>query len=59
MVYELLGINWVMAGAVRGEVWAWEGLSIKQSIANLIPLILFWVLWNERNDRAFAGDNVE
>lgn len=26
LVYRLLGINWVMAGSVTYELWAWESL---------------------------------
>lgn len=30
MVYELLGMNWVIAGSVKDELWAWEGLCKKK-----------------------------
>ncbi|MDV3147660.1 MAG: hypothetical protein Q8730_02570, partial [Sweet potato little leaf phytoplasma] len=41
MIYELLGIEWVIAGSVREEIWAWDGLSVKNKTANLIPLTVF------------------
>lgn len=43
-LYGLLGINWVVLGSVCEELWAWDGLSTKRNIANLIPLTVFWVL---------------
>lgn len=46
-----------MTGSVEGEIWAWDELSVKNKIANLIPLTVFWVIWKERNSRDF--DSVE
>lgn len=43
MIYALLGINWVISGTVRGELWAREGLCVKRKVAKLIPLTIFWV----------------
>lgn len=51
LIYGLVGIDWVVAGFVEGEIWAWDGLYVKKDIANLILLTVFWVIWNERNDR--------
>lgn len=31
----------------------WDGLSFRRSMANLIPLTVFWVIWKERNARTF------
>lgn len=55
MVYGLLGINWVIAGTLREELWAWGNVCKQKKHANLIPLTIFWVLWKERNRRAFEG----
>lgn len=41
MIYELLGINWVMTGTVKEEIWAWGRLSMKKEIVKLIPLTIF------------------
>lgn len=40
-VYGRLGVDWVMVGSVEGEIWAWDGLYVKNKIANLISLSVF------------------
>lgn len=55
MVYKLLGLNWVVAGSVREELWTWDGVCKKNKLLRLIPLSIFWVVWKERNLRAFEG----
>lgn len=55
MVYGSLGINWVIGGFVKNELWAWNGIWKKSKIVNLIPLTIFWVIWEKRNYRAFDG----
>lgn len=57
MVYDLWEINWVMAGSVRDELWAWAGLYKKRTHLLLIPLSIRWVVWKERNASAF--DEIE
>lgn len=47
MIYSLLGINWIIAGTVEDEIWAWEGLCKKRKFVKLILLTIFWVLWKE------------
>lgn len=42
-----LGINWV--------IWAWKGINSKEKHLSLIPLTTFWMVWKERNRRAFEG----
>lgn len=32
MVYGLMGINWVMAGSVKEEVWAWMGYVRRENL---------------------------
>lgn len=44
-----------MAGTVKEELLAWEMLSRKNKKFRLIPLTIFWVVWNERNNKAFEG----
>lgn len=41
MVYGILGINWVIAGNVKNELWAWEGLSRGRKIVKLISQTIF------------------
>lgn len=55
MMYDLLGIKWLIAGSVREELWAWKGLCNKKKLVKLIPLTIFWVIWKERNSKAFDG----
>lgn len=44
-----------MAGLVINELITWEGLIGNSKSACLIPLSIFWVIWKERNKRAFDG----
>lgn len=41
IVYELLGINWVMAGSVRDEIWAYKGISGQRKQTDLILFTIF------------------
>lgn len=41
MVYGLLGLNWVVAGTVREEIWAWSGLCLENECNKMIPLLCF------------------
>lgn len=58
LVYSLLGISWVIAGSVKSELLAWDGLYKKNKSSRLIPLTIFWVIWKERNNKAFDGKEV-
>lgn len=53
LICGLLGIKWVMAGSVKDELWAWARLCKKKKQLMLIPLTVLWVVWKERNNRAF------
>lgn len=55
MIYCFMGLNWVIAGFVRGEVWVWAGLCNKKAHILLIPISIFWVVRKKRNTRAFDG----
>lgn len=55
MVYGLLGINWVMAGSVRDEVWVWKSISGQRKHADIILLTIFRAIWKEMNKRTFRG----
>lgn len=35
MVYDSLGVNWLITGAVRVELWAWENLCKRKKFTNL------------------------
>lgn len=40
---------------MREEPWAWDEVCKKKRLLRLIPLCIFWVVWKERNLRAFEG----
>lgn len=54
MILGLLGIYWVMAYSVYYQLLAWEDLSSNKAL-KLISLTILWVIWKERNNRAFEG----
>lgn len=41
MVYKLLRINWVIAGIIRDELWAWDEIFTKNKFVKLISWIIF------------------
>lgn len=51
----MLGVNWVMAGMVKDELWAWKDLVKGKKCLRLIPLAIFWILWEERNRKALES----
>lgn len=55
MAYGILGFNWIMAGILRSELWAWKGLTEQKKYLGLIPLRIFWVVLKERNKGVFEG----
>lgn len=48
-IFSLMGIQWVIAGSVKAELLAWEGIAALNKHYSLIPLSIFWVEWKERN----------
>lgn len=42
-----------MASPVREEIWIWRGISRGKKSLSLTHLAIFWVVWKERNMRAF------
>lgn len=48
MVYELLRINRAMAGNVKSEIWAWNGISDGKKPVGLVPLTIFWALQKKK-----------
>lgn len=59
LAYGLLGINWMTADSVREKIWVWKGINNVKKHVSFIPLIMFWVAWEERNKRAFEGMKVD
>lgn len=55
LIYGLMESDWVVAGSAGGEIWAWDGIYVKN---RLLTLTVLWVIWKERNGRAFdSGEN--
>lgn len=58
MFYYLFGIQWVMPQHV-GEAYAsWSLWRVEKTIKKIwvmIPAVIFWCLWNERNHKCFDG----
>lgn len=50
-----MNLSWVTAGFVKDELFAWEGLCKRKTNYKIIHLIIFWIIWKERNNRAFEG----
>lgn len=48
MVLGLLGLSCVMAGTTIAELLAWEGVGCPKKAIGIIPLTIFWVIWNIR-----------
>lgn len=55
MILGLLGVSWAIVENVCTELMAWEGLGSKNKSIRLISLTIFWVIWEERNNRTFDG----
>nr|XP_018624635.1 uncharacterized protein LOC104091156 [Nicotiana tomentosiformis] len=60
MFCSLFGIQWVMPQHV-GEAYAsWSLWRVEKTIKKIwvmIPAVIFWCLWNERNRRSFDEDD--
>lgn len=55
LIYNLLDINWAVAGSVREELQAQDGVHFDRKLSKMISLTIFWVLWKKRNSMAFEG----
>lgn len=58
-VFSIMGVHWAIAGMNKGKLLAWEGFCRKDSSHRLIPLTIFWIIWKERNPRAFEGKELD
>ena len=56
MVLALFGMHWVFSVSIKEVLLSWKGARIgkkKRKVWRVAPLCLFWVIWKERNRRAF------
>lgn len=44
IVHSLLGINWIIGGTVKNELWVWDEICKKLKFIKLIPSTIFWVV---------------
>lgn len=55
MVYNLLGITWVIACTIKDELQTWSGICEKSKTIKFISLTIFWLVCKDINNRAFDG----
>lgn len=55
MAFGILGYNWVLVGTIKDEIWAWKDIASWKKFLGFIPLVILWVVWNERDRRFFEG----
>nr|XP_016514716.1 PREDICTED: uncharacterized protein LOC107831463 [Nicotiana tabacum] len=57
MALNLFGLEWVMSGTVKEALLSWAHSRGKRTPRAwiLAPLAIMWVIWKERNKRAFEG----
>ncbi|XP_019233213.1 PREDICTED: DNA topoisomerase 3-alpha-like [Nicotiana attenuata] len=58
MFFCLFGLNWVMPSYIREAYTSWSLWEVDKAIKEIwlmIPAVIFWSLWNERNQRCFGG----
>ena len=51
--------SWVARDSIKSHLLAWECLFCrkvkKEEVALVLPHVIFWSIWRERNQRAFEG----
>ena len=60
LLFSLFGVSWVLPSSIREALLGWVGPCVgkeRKKVWRSAPLCLFWIVWKERNSRAF--ENVE
>ena len=60
LLFSLFGVSWVLPSSIREALLGWLGPCVgkeRRKVWRSAPLCLFWIVWKERNSRAF--ENVE
>ena len=59
LLFSLFGVSWVLPSSVREALLGWFGPCVgkeRKKVWFSAPLCLFWIVWKERNSRAFENE---
>ena len=59
LLFSLFGVSWVLLYSVREALLGWLGPCVgkeRERVWFSAPLCLFWIVWKERNSRAFENE---
>ena len=60
MLFDLFGIHWVQSTTVKETLLRWHGSFMdrrRKKIWSVAPLCLFWMVWKEKNIKAFENED--
>ena len=58
-LFSLFGVSWVLPYSIREALLGWLGPCVgkeRRKVWRAAPLCLFWIVWKERNSRAFENE---
>ena len=58
-----MGVSWVASDLIKNHLLPWEGffgmkVRKKKKTTSVLPHVIFWNIWRERNKRAFEGAEI-